>query len=61
MIRKVLLRVISILSISSSAVANEQDITKLFTSAGIEGILLLQSLDGPSEKYQHNTSKIYGK
>jgi beta-lactamase class D len=43
--------------ISSSAVANEEDISKLYLAAGIEGTLLIQSLDGRIE-YQHNASKI---
>lgn len=57
MIRKMLLLNIFMLIISSSAAANDEDISKLYTAVGIEGTLLIQSLDGRIE-YQHNASKI---
>jgi beta-lactamase class D len=57
MIRKVLFISILMVIISSSAVANEEDISKLYLAAGIEETLLIQLLDGCIE-YQHNASKI---
>lgn len=57
MIKKTLFSTILLLVFPLSLFANENTISNLYTAAGIEGTLLIQSLDKNTE-YKHNSSRI---
>ena len=54
MIRRVFFYTVFLLLLPSSLLANDDDINNLYISEGVEGALLIESLDG-DVKYKHNS------